>query len=138
MELLDFAAVPTRARHDGWSPADQREFVAAWRAAIWSMKRRKRSATADRALMPSAASPAPRSSRALGKARWRSGARCGKPRALQPGPQLTDGFETLLVPRFYRGRLVGFVQRMDNAAALRALAELDGGADGRMLSKLTR
>ena len=45
----------------------------------------------------------------------------------------------MLVPRFYRGRLVGFVQRKDNAAALRALADLDRLIeDDRILSKLTR
>ena len=43
------------------------------------------------------------------------------------------------VPRFYRGRLIGFVQRSDNAAALRAMAELNRCEDEeRKLSKLTR
>jgi hypothetical protein len=27
MHLLQFTPVPTRARHDGWSVADQREFI---------------------------------------------------------------------------------------------------------------
>ena len=35
------------------------------------------------------------------------------------------GVDTLLVPRFYRGRLVGFVQREDVGTALRKLSLLD-------------
>lgn len=35
----------------------------------------------------------------------------------------------MLVPRFYRGRLVGFVQREDHKGALRLLAQLDRIAD---------
>ena len=35
------------------------------------------------------------------------------------------GIETLLVPRFYRGRLIGFVQKEQNHAALRTLTMLD-------------
>jgi hypothetical protein len=47
--------------------------------------------------------------------------------------------ETVLAPRFYRGRLIGFVQRQDNRAALAVLAELDRQIeDARKLSKLTR
>lgn len=35
------------------------------------------------------------------------------------------GVETLLVPRHYRGRLIGFVQREDVAGAMRVLGQLD-------------
>jgi hypothetical protein len=35
------------------------------------------------------------------------------------------GIDTILVPRTYRGRLVGFVQREDVTGALRVLARLD-------------
>ena len=59
-------------------------------------------------------------------------------RRCRPTPDLY-AFETMLVPRFYRGRLVAFVQREDNVAALRAIAELDRWEDEeRKLSKLTR
>ncbi|NUQ17011.1 MAG: hypothetical protein HOP95_00925 [Sphingomonas sp.] len=69
---------------------------------------------------------------ALGRQVWEA-KRCS------PGPDLAYAFETLLVPRFYRGRLIGFVQRQDNAAALGTLAELDRQIeDSRILSKLTR
>ena len=39
------------------------------------------------------------------------------------------GLDTLLVPRFYRGRLVGFLQREDAKGALRRLHHLDRMAD---------
>jgi hypothetical protein len=41
------------------------------------------------------------------------------------------GAETLLVPRTYRGRLIGFVQRDDNRSAMRALRMLDRMIDRR-------
>lgn len=41
------------------------------------------------------------------------------------------GLETIWVPRYYRGRLVGFVVREDHDAAMRTLAALDRAA-GRM------
>ena len=39
------------------------------------------------------------------------------------------GADTLLVPRYYRGRLIGFVQREDAAGAMRMLGQLDRMAD---------
>ena len=35
------------------------------------------------------------------------------------------GIETILVPRYYRGRLIGFMQREDLAGAMRLLGRLD-------------
>jgi hypothetical protein len=68
----------------------------------------------------------------LGRSIWEA-------RRCPPAPDLTYALETLLVPRLYRGRLVGFVQRPDNRAALRLLAEMDREEeDTRNLSKLTR
>lgn len=40
-----------------------------------------------------------------------------------------SGIETLLVPRFYRGRLIGFVQREDISGAIAKLRQLDRIAD---------
>lgn len=36
-----------------------------------------------------------------------------------------NGLETMLVPRFCRGRLVGFVGRSDHRAAMRMLSRVD-------------
>jgi hypothetical protein len=139
MELLQFKPVPTRARHDGWSAADQREFIRRLarghsvdeaakslghsRQSVYALRRRPGAEEFARAWV---------SAQALGRQVWEA-------KRSSPGPDLAYAFETLLVPRFYRGRLVGFVQRQDNAAALRMLAELDREIeDCRILSKLTR
>lgn len=139
MELLQFTPVPSRARHDGWSADDQRQFIARLarghsvdeaakalghsRQSAYAL-RRKAGAEEFAAAWVNA--------QALGRHVWEA-------RRCSPGSDLAYAFETLLVPRFYRGRLVGFVQRQDNAAALRTLAELDRQIeDGRILSKLTR
>ena len=125
MDLLQFTPAPSRARHDGWSAADQREFIRRLarghsvdeaakslghsRQSAYALRRKPGAEEFSRAWM---------SAQDLGRKVWEA-KRCS------PGPRLAYGFETLLVPRFYRGRLIGFVQRKDNAAALRALAELD-------------
>jgi hypothetical protein len=48
--------------------------------------------------------------------------------ARSPAPGC-GGIETMLVPRHYRGRLIGFVQREDTAGAMRVLRQLDRFAD---------
>jgi hypothetical protein len=126
MELpgfLRFAPVPVRAQHNGWTPALQSRFILAL----------ARGAGPDEA------------ARALGKTRqsvyrlrqkpgaesfaaaWdgaqdfaRTAAAAGRVPAASRG-----GIETVLVPRYYRGRLIGFVQREDLAGAMRLLRQLD-------------
>lgn len=139
MERLHFTPVPTRTRHDGWSAADQRSFIARLarghsvdeaaralghsRQSAYALRGRKGADEFARAWI---------SAQALGRAVWQA-------KRSSPTPDLAYAFETMLVPRFYRGRLVGFVQRKDNAGALRALADLDRRIeDDRILSKLTR
>jgi hypothetical protein len=139
MELLQFDPVPSRARHDGWSAADQREFVHRLARghsvdeAAKSLGHSRQSAYALRRRAGAEGfAQAWDTAQALGRAVWQA-KRC------RPGPELTYAFDTMLVPRFYRGRLIGFVQRKDNVAALRALADLDRHIDDqRKLSKLTR
>jgi hypothetical protein len=139
MELLRFTPVPSRARHDGWSAADQRKFIARLarghsvdeaaksvghsRQSAYALRRRKGAEEFARAWI------------------WaqRIGRDACEARRCAPTPDLAYSFETMLVPRFYRGRLVGFVQREDHAAALRALRALDRfEEEERKLSKLTR
>ncbi len=138
MELLRFTPVPTRVRHDGWSAADQREFIRRLarghsvdeaakslghsRQSAYCLRRRPGAVEFARAWD---------AAQALGRAAWQA-------RRCSPGPDLEYGLETILAPRFYRGRLVGFVQREDHRAALRLLRELDQyEEDCRKLSKLT-
>jgi hypothetical protein len=139
MGPLRFKPVPGRARHDGWSAADQRAFIGRLarghsvdeaarslghsRQGAYALRRRPGAESFARAWV---------SAQALGRAVWEA-KRCS------PGPDLEYGLETVLAPRFYRGRLIGFVQRQDHRAALGMLAELDREIeDGRILSKLTR
>jgi hypothetical protein len=139
MELLQFAPVPTRARHDGWSAADQREFIrrlARGHSVLEAAKSLGHSRQSAYALRER------RGAESFARA-WvqaqRFGRQASEARRCRPTPDLTYALETILVPRFYRGRLVGFVQRRDNRAALRLLAELDRFEDEeRKLSKLTR
>jgi len=138
MELLEFTPVPSRARHDGWSADDQRQFIArlargyAVGEAARSLGHTRQSAYALRR----------RKGAEEFAAAWIWAQRIGRDAYEArhcPTRDIIQPFETVFVPRFYRGRLVGFVQRQDHMAALRALAELDRREDEEWkLSKLTR
>jgi len=136
-EPLRFDPVPVRARHDGWSAADQRRFIFKLsrghlvdeacrdlghsRQSAYALRRRANARSFarawDRALV-------------MGRAAMRA-------RARQPAPDLEWALETLLVPKYYRGRLVGFVQRHDDRNSIRLLADLDRLEEEWKLSKLT-
>ena len=137
-EALRFDPVPLRARHDGWNADDQRQFILKLarrhlvdeacrdlghsRQSAYALRRHKEGHSFARAW-----------DRALVFARAALRAR-----RCRPAPDLAWAMETLLVPKFYRGRLVGFVQRHDNRNAIRLLAECDQLAEAWNLSKLTR
>ena len=121
--FLRFTPVPLRARHDGWSPELQFRFIL---------------------LLARGHSPG-EAARRLGKSRQTAYALRTKPgaegfaaawdaaldfakaarQAAGSARLLRYGEDAMLVPRFYRGRLVGFVQREDHKAALRTLGQLD-------------
>jgi hypothetical protein len=139
MELLNFTPVPCRARHDGWTVADQRKFIGSLarghsvdeaakslghsRQGAYALRRRRGAEEFARAWILA----------------QRMGRHAAEARRCRPTPDLLHAFETMLVPRFYRGRLVGFVQREDHQQVLRAIAELGRHEDEqRKLSKLTR
>ena len=121
-DFLRFDPVPLRAQHNGWTPALQLRFILAL----------ARGAGPDEA------------ARALGRTRqsayrlrkkagaesfaaaWdRAQAFARSVRASRPRWSSFGGIETILVPRHYRGRLIGFVQREDVAGAMRVLGRLD-------------
>ena len=124
--FLRFAPVAVRRQHNGWSPALQLRFIVALArgagpdGAARSLGRTRQSVYQLRK-RPGAESFAAAWDRALDFAR--RGACAGRTRV--PG----GGIETVLVPRYYRGRLVGFVQREDTAGAMRILGRLDRLAD---------
>lgn len=129
--FLDFNPVPVRGRRDGWDEARQRRFVVQLgrglgvREAATSVGRSRQTAYALRS-RAGASGFARAWDEAVDFAQRR--------RTLLPTlsrPALVDGVERLLVPRFYRGRLVGFVERADVRGAMRTLGLLDRMIDGK-------
>jgi len=122
-DFLRFAPVPLRAQHNGWSPARQLRFILALaRGAGPDEAARALGMTRQSAYRlrgkPGAGSFAVAWDRAQAFARSAAAAK----RSSLPG---CGGIETMLVPRYYRGRLIGFVQREDLAGAMRLLGRLD-------------
>jgi len=125
--FLRFDPVSVRARRDGWTAARQRCFilnlargmgvteaaahVGRSRQTAYALRERPGAGTFAAAWDTAVdfAARARRMSRPLGASR--------------------GGIETVLVPRFYRGRLIGFVQREDLSGAMRTLAALDRAAE---------
>lgn len=123
--FLRFRPALVRARRDGWSPALQRHFVlmlargASVDEAARRLGRSRQTAYALR-LKPGAEDFAAAWDEAVDFAR--------RARSCRAAP-LPAAVDSLLVPRFYRGRLVGFVERCDNRGTMRTLAMLDRLAD---------
>lgn len=121
--FLRFAPVPVRAQRNGWTPALQQRFILAIArgtgpdAAARALGRTRQSVYRLRQ-RSDAASFAAAWDAAQDFARKAAGAARG-PATRFVGP------DTLLVPRFYRGRLIGFVQRDDVAGMMRTLRHLD-------------
>jgi hypothetical protein len=122
-DFLLFTPVPLRRMHNGWSPGQQREFIialargASVKEAAGSLGLSRQSAYMLRA-KSGAESFVAAWDRALAFARDArvSGQRTG---------DLCYQTETLFVPRFYGGRLLGFVQRPDDRHVLGTLRQLD-------------
>jgi hypothetical protein len=120
--FLRFTPVPVRARRDGWTPDRQFRFVlaiargAGTAEAARSVGMSRQTAHALRQ-KPGAESFA---------AAWDAAAFAEQAAmAGRAAPPSAFGLETIWVPRYYRGRLVGFVVREDHDAAMRTLAALD-------------
>lgn len=141
MELplpLRFEPVPVRARHDGWNADHQRRFILALsRGALVDEACRNLGHSRQSADCLRRRADAHSFARAWDRAIV-MGRAVMRARALLPSPDLSWALETLLVPKFYRGRLVGFVQRHDDRNAIRLLAECDRLEEEWNLSKLTR
>jgi len=126
-DFLRFTPVPVRARRDGWTPEAQRRFIlqlARGDSADQAARRTGRSRQTAYALR----------SRRGGEsfaAAWDSAIDFAETvrQAAGAARLLRHGEDALLVPRFYRGRLVGFVQREDHRSALRTLRTLDRLSD---------
>jgi hypothetical protein len=121
--FLHFAPVPVRDRHDGWTrrrqrlfilrlacgdgPAEAARVVGCSRQSAYALRRRP-DAKAFAAAWDAAQ-------------RFTQDAR----RAGRSLPSRESGIDVIFVPRFYRGKLVGYVQREDLRSAMRTLSRLD-------------
>jgi len=122
---LAFTAVAARARHDGWTPQRQRDFIAA---------------LADLGLVGAAAKAvgmSPKSAYAL-RARagqdsefvavWDAAIAAGRCHALDTGIQ--RALHGVTVPVFYRGRQVGERRLYNDSLLIAAIRATDPGARG--------
>jgi len=122
-----------RARRDGWTPAHQRTFILHLArgcgvdeaARLVGRSRQTAYALRTRSGGEGFAGAWDAAVDFAARARAARGALASLPGGL---PGITD---TLLVPRFYRGRLLGYVLRDDLTGLVAALSRLDRLADGR-------
>jgi hypothetical protein len=125
--FLRFAPVPVRARRDGWSHQLQLRFVL-------NLARGMSVAEAARAVgrsRQSLYSLRDRPGAEQFAAAWDAAVEFSRAVRAAPGagPMPECGIDRLWVPRYYRGRLVGFIEREDRHGAMRRLAALDRIAD---------
>jgi hypothetical protein len=121
--FLRFRPVPLRPRRDGWTPALQRRF-------ILNLARGMGPAEAARRLGRSRQTAYSLRERPGGgefALAWDSAVEFARQaRAAPRASRLMDsGIETIWVPRYYRGRLIGFIEREDVRGAMRKLGVLD-------------
>jgi hypothetical protein len=122
-DFLLFTPVPVRARHDGWTPERQRRFILAMArgagpgeaARSVGLSRQTAHALRRKAGSESFAAAWDAAAAFADEARG-----AGRAQALGG-----FGLETIMMPRFYRGRLIGFVAREDHRRAMRILRTLD-------------
>jgi hypothetical protein len=128
LDFLRFTPVPVRARNDGWSPALQLCF-------ILNLARGMGAGEAARAVGRSRQSAYALRDRPGGESFERAWAAAVEfARRVDAAPVMRGlgpygGLDTILVPRTYRGRLVGYVLREDASGLMQKLAALDRMAD---------
>jgi hypothetical protein len=123
LSFLRFTPVPVRARHDGWTPVLQRRF-------ILNLARGMGVAQAARALGRSRQTAYDLRGKPGGEGfarAWDAALEFARHMAAMPRSPSSGigGIEEIWVPRYYRGRLVGFVVREDLRGAMRRLGQLD-------------
>jgi hypothetical protein len=121
--FLYFTPVPVKPRHDGWSHAVQLRFVLAiargagvdeaarsvGRARVGAYRLRRRAGAESFAAAWDSAAAFAQDARYAAHARRTAG----------------SSIETLLVPRYYRGRLIGYAERENVSGAMGRVAVLD-------------
>ena len=121
-----FDPVPVRARKDGWTAERQRKFVALLAAGCGPSE----AAVAVGMTRQSAFVLRERAGAASFAAAWDAAVAFARRRrfAAHPKGVAQRAREGVLVPRFYRGRLVAVERRATSGGMMRLLAQLDGWA----------
>jgi hypothetical protein len=119
--FLRFTPVPGKARHDGWSPDHQLRFIVALARGSGvdqaaELVGRSRQGAYQLRRRPGAEEFA---------AAWDAALRFAGAARGSGGHHLPRGLGSLLVPRFYRGRLLGFTRRDEVAGLMATIARLD-------------
>ncbi|QPQ56139.1 hypothetical protein IC614_06135 [Allosphingosinicella flava] len=125
-DFLRFTPVSTRARHDGWTEAAQRRFILSLARGLGPSAAARREGKSRQTAYALRAKPGAESFAAAWDAAqdFARGADVALEAAL---PGTRD--DVMLIPRYYRGRLIGFVQRSDHRALFRTLRALDRVTD---------
>jgi hypothetical protein len=123
---LDFRPVPVRARKDGWTAERQRRFVALLAVGCGPSEAAKAVGLSKQ----SAFSLRRRKGAESFAAAWDSAVAFAARRraAARPKGDFARAVEGVLVPRFYRGRLVSVERRVSNGGLIRLLAQLEAWA----------
>lgn len=114
-----------RNRRDGWDEARQRRFIVQLARGLGV---KEEAASVGRSRQTAYALRTRAGAAGFACAWDQAVAFAQRRRSLPPTlsrPALIAGVERLLVPRFYRGRLVGFVERDDIRGSMRTLGLLD-------------
>lgn len=121
--FLQFTPVPVRAQHNSWSPRLQRLFILALARGAGPGEAAARLGRTRQSVYRLRGKPGAESFAAA----WETAqAVAGRVAAVAATPASGfGGIEAVLVPRYYRGRLIGFVQREDTVGAMRLLRQLD-------------
>lgn len=126
--FLRFTPVPVKARRDGWTAELQVRFILHLARGSGVMEAARLLGRSAQGVYRLRERPGAESFAAAWDAACRFADEVrGAPS--MPGGRGGSGLETLLVPRFYRGRLIGFVQRDDVTGLMARLSGLDRMAD---------
>jgi hypothetical protein len=122
-----FTPVPVRARRDGWTPERQRRFVSYLAAGAGPSEAAKAVGKTKQSAFTLRARPGAESFSAA----WDAAVAFARERRFDASPKSAASLarEGVLVPRFYRGRLVSVERRFPSAPLMRVLAQLDAWAE---------
>jgi len=104
-DLLSFAPVPVRVRHDGWTPEAQRRYILELARGYGPASAAKRVGKSRQSAYALRGKPGAEGFAAA----WDAAERLAQTARMAAGGagMLRYGEDLLLVPRFYRGRLIG-------------------------------